>query len=73
MMQPTKILRTQSFEELQWTLDSKSGQPVPDSALNQSLLLDIREKLGSIRSMLIFFTVLVVIGLVLMFVQIIVR
>lgn len=63
MMPETKIFRTQGFQDLQWTLDTKPGQPVPETALNHALLLDIRETLGSVRAMMIFFMVLAIIDI----------
>jgi len=69
-MYPLTDNRTEKEKEfvetrnLEWEIKLKSGeQPTPEQ-ITHALLMDIRAHTHSIRKMLVFFTVLAIIGLV---------
>jgi hypothetical protein len=73
MLDDTQVVRTDTFRNILWTLDSKAEQPPTNEALNQSMLFDIRSYLRSIRAMLLFFTVISIVGICLLFIEAIVK
>jgi hypothetical protein len=58
------IMETRNIE---WKIEAGLDGKVPDDQVTHALLMDIRETARSIRKMMVFFTVLVVIDCVALF------
>jgi hypothetical protein len=56
---------------VEWKIDAGPDGKIPDSQVTHALLMDIREHTRSMRKMMVFFTVLVVIDCVVLFVWLI--
>jgi hypothetical protein len=59
------IMETRNVE---WKIDAGPDGKIPESQVTHALLMDIRETARSMRKMMVFFTVLVVINCVVTFV-----
>lgn len=53
---------------IEWKIDAGPDGKIPDGQVTHALLMDIREATRSVRKMMVFFTVLVVIDCVALFV-----
>jgi len=53
---------------VEWKIDAGPDGKIPESQVTHALLMDIRETARSMRKMMVFFTVLVVINCVVTFV-----